>query len=244
MRTTAGWSRLIVGAAMAAAILHAIVGIAHLDREALAFAVLFALAAGIQMRARHGGRLALATTILLGLLFADVAFWMLTATWSNIRNHEQLLFIAEPLALFCVSAAGLTGVVTRFVDRANRAAGTGTAVVTVAALAIFVLGLAAAAAAGWGKEQVQGAGDLALQMRNTAYSTTTLSVPSHQVTLYVTNEDLFWHTVTIDQLGVDLKVPVGSHRRITVAGSPGTYTFYCRIPGHAQAGMKGVLIIP
>ncbi len=244
MRAPAGWPRLIVGAATAAAILHAIVGIAHLDREALAFAVLFALAAGIQTRARHGGWLSLAITILLGLLFADVAFWMGTATWSNIRNHEQLLFIAEPLALFCVSAAGLIGVVARFADRANRAARPGTAVVSVAALATFVLGLGTATATGWGREQVQGAGDLALQMRNTAYSTTTLTALSHQVTLYVTNDDLFWHTVTIDQLGVDLKVPVGSHRRIAVAGSPGTYTFYCRIPGHAQAGMKGVLTIP
>ncbi|MDQ6884909.1 MAG: cupredoxin domain-containing protein [Candidatus Dormibacteraeota bacterium] len=235
---------MIVGAAMAAAILHAIIGIAHVDREALAFAVLFALAAGILVRARHGARLSLATTILLGLLFADVTFWMGTATWSNIRNHEQLLFIAEPLALFCVSAAGLIGVAGRFLDPVDRAARPGTAVVTVAALATFVVGLGAATLAGWGREQAQGAGDLALQMRNTAYSVTTLTGTSRPMTLYVTNDDLFWHTVTIDHLGVDLKVPVGSHRRITIAASPGTYTYYCRIPGHAQAGMKGLLTIP
>jgi len=59
----------------------------------------------------------------------------------------------------------------------------------------------------------------------------------------VTNDDLFWHTVTIDRLRVDLKVPVGSHRRITISGSPGVYNFYCRIPGHAQAGMKGSITI-
>lgn len=244
MRVPAGWSRLIVGAATAAAILHAIVGIAHLDREALAFAGLFVLAVAILIRARRGGRLSVATTVILGLLFADVAFWMLTATWSNIRNHEQLLFIAEPLALFCVSATGLIGVAARFFDPVDRAARRGTAAVTVAALAIFVLGLGAATVAGWGREQVQGTGDLALHMRNTAYSATTLTGTSRPVTLYVTNDDLFWHTVTIDQLGVDLKVPVGSHRRITIAASPGSYSYYCRIPGHAQAGMKGVLTIP
>jgi plastocyanin len=115
--------------------------------------------------------------------------------------------------------------------------------VTAAAVAAFILVMAAAGVAGWGKEQTQGPNDLALKIHNTAYSPTTLRVTSHQATLYVTNDDLFWHTVTIDKLGVDLTVPVGSHRRITISAPPGTYTFYCRIPGHAQAGMKGTLTV-
>ena len=242
-RRPAGWSTLIVGAGVAVAILLAIVGITHVDREALAFAVLFAVAVIILARAR-GGRVSTVTVVILGLLFADVAFWMITATWSNVSNHEQLLYIVEPLALACASALGLIAGAARLVDRRDRGAGKGAVVITIAVLATFVLSMGAAAAAGWGKEQAQGPGDLAVRIHNTAYSTTTITATSHQVTLYVTNDDLFWHTVTIDRLGVDLKVPVGSHRRITISAPPGTYTFYCRIPGHAQAGMKGTITIP
>ncbi len=74
--------------------------------------------------------------------------------------------------------------------------------------------------------------------------TMVVTATSHHVTLYVTNDDLFWHTVTIDQLGVEVALPVGSHRRITFTAPSGTYTFYCRIPGHRQAGMQGTITVP
>jgi plastocyanin len=224
---------------MLLAALQAIVGVAHFDREALAFAVLFGVGAAL-LATRQRGRVYIATVVILGLLFADVAFWMITATWSNVRNHEQLLYIVEPLALACTSAVGLIAVVGRFANRGAR----GAAIVTVAALATFVLCLGAAAVAGWGKEQVQAPSDLALRIHNTAYSSTKINATSRQVTLYVTNDDLFWHTVTIDQLGVELPLPVGSHRRMTFTAPSGTYTFYCRIPGHRQAGMVGTITIP
>jgi plastocyanin len=239
-----GWPILIIWAGVADAILQAIVGIAHIDREAIAFAVFFAIGVGILLRARPGRRASTVTVVILGLLFADVAFWMITATWSNVRNHEQLLYIVEPLALACASVAGMIGVLGRLIDGRGRAARQGVAVVTVAAVAGFVLCTGAATISGWGKEQTQGPNDLALRIHNTAYSTTTVSATSHQVTLYVTNDDLFWHTVTIDRLGVELDLPVGSHRRITFSAPSGTYTFYCRIPGHRQAGMQGTITIP
>lgn len=240
----AGWSALIFWAAAAAAIVQGIVGIAHIDREAIAFAVFFAVDVGILLRVRQGGRAYTVTVVILGLLFVDLAFWMITATWSNMRNHEQLLYIVEPLALACASAAGLIGVAGRLVDRRNNATRNGATAVTIAALASFILCVGAAAVTGWGKEQTQGPNDLALRIHNTAYSTTTINATSHQVTLYVINDDLFWHTVTIDQLGVELALPVGSHRRITFTAPSGTYTFYCRIPGHRQAGMQGTIKIP
>jgi plastocyanin len=242
-RTPNGWSALIVWAGSVVAVLQAIVGVAHLDREAIAFAVFFTIGVVTLIRDRQGGRASMVATVILGLLFADVAFWMITATWSNVWNHEQLLYILEPLALACASTAGLIGVIARLVDRRAGAPPNGAAVVAIAALATFVLGTGVAAAAGWGQEQSQGPGDMDLRIRNTAYSTTQINAPSHQVTLYVTNDDLFWHTVTIDRLNIDLKMPVGSHRRITISAPAGTYTFYCRIPGHVQAGMKGTITI-
>jgi plastocyanin len=38
-----------------------------------------------------------------------------------------------------------------------------------------------------------------------------------------------------------LDVPVGGERRITFSAEPGSYEFYCRVPGHRQAGMVGTL---
>src|ERR1700694_5368381 len=222
VRVPEGWSRLLLWSAMLLAALQAIVGIAHFDREALAFAILFAVGAAL-LTIRQRGRAYIATVVILGLLFADVAFWMITATWSNVRNHEQLLYIVEPLALACTSAVGLIAVVGRFAGRGTR----GAAVVTVAALATFVLCLGAAAVAGWGKEQVQAPSDLALRINNTAYSATSITATSHQVTLYGASDDLFRRPVTFDQLGLELPLPVESHRRITFTAPSGTYTFYC-----------------
>ena len=219
-----------------------LVAIGHLDKEAFAFAALFLVGVGLLLRTSRTGRIVPAV---LGLLFLDVEFWMLAATISNLRNHEPLLFILEPLALSTISLAGLVAAIASMVTRQQSDAGRRIApVVAVAAVAVFVVSLGSSAVIGWGKGQLRGANDLDISMHNVAYSTTSLKARSSQVTVYVTNEDLFWHTFTIDALGVDVQVPVGSHRRATFTGPAGTYTFYCRIPGHTTAGMKGTLTIP
>ena len=62
------------------------------------------------------------------------------------------------------------------------------------------------------------------------------------MTVAVRNRDLFWHTFTIDTLGVDITAPVGV-RSASFEAEPGTYEFYCRIPGHATLGMRGTLTV-
>ena len=59
----------------------------------------------------------------------------------------------------------------------------------------------------------------------------------------VRNRDLFWHTFTIDALGVDVTAPVGRLRSVTFEARPGTYSYYCRIPGHATLGMRGTITV-
>ncbi len=239
-----GWRALLFWAALGAMAVLLLVGIVHLDKEALAFSVFFLLGLGLlfwDRRFRRGW----VAPLLLGLLFLDVEFWMVTATISNLRNHEPLLFILEPLALADISLAGIAAAGGSILTRGQADAGkTAAPVVGLAAVAVFIVTFAAAAAIGWGKGQTRGPDDLVVSMHNVAYSTTALKAKSSQVTVYVNNEDLFWHTFTIDQLGVDLQVPVGSHRRVTFTGPAGTYTFYCRIPGHTTAGMKGTITIP
>src|SRR5437588_671899 len=76
-----------------------------------------------------------------------------------------------------------------------------------------------------------------------ADSTKTLTAGSGQATVSIANQDLFWHTFTIDKLGVNVLVPVGGHRELSLNLAPGTYIYYCAIPGHRQAGMQGTLTV-
>lgn len=60
----------------------------------------------------------------------------------------------------------------------------------------------------------------------------------------VRNDGDVFHDFTIDEL--DLMIDVEAGDTVT-AGlpdvEPGTYDFYCSVPGHAQAGMTGTLVI-
>ena len=50
-------------------------------------------------------------------------------------------------------------------------------------------------------------------------------------------------TFTIDELHVDLEAPLGGTREITFDAQAGAYRFYCRVPAHAAAGMRGTLTV-
>jgi plastocyanin len=232
------WRTVLVWAAALNASLFAAIGIRHLDREALAFAVLLLVGLALSRVGRRGT----VGIVLLGLLSVDTEFWMATATVSNIQHQEPLTSVLQPLALAIVSAVVLIAAIGSLMQRI-RPAEFGRRAVAAVSIAVFLLALGADTVLG-SSGQRQRAADLTVNIQNTAYSTTALKASSGQVSMYVTNQDLFWHTFTIDKLGVNLQLPVGSHRRITFSAPSGTYTFYCQIPGHRQAGMQGTITVP
>lgn len=64
------------------------------------------------------------------------------------------------------------------------------------------------------------------------------------VTLYLSNQDLLEHAFDVDELGIHIPVAANDVAPITfTVTEPGTYTFYCGISGHRDAGMVGTLII-
>ena len=89
--------------------------------------------------------------------------------------------------------------------------------------------------------------DLSAEKSALAFDTTTLSAPAGQVTIHFTNPSGIPHDVAIEGNGVDAgpssTVTDGASTDLTVTLQKGTYTFYCTVDGHEDAGMKGTLTI-
>lgn len=92
------------------------------------------------------------------------------------------------------------------------------------------------------------AGKLQLGVKGTdlVFDKKTLTAHAGKVTLVLANKSVMPHNVAIKGNGVDAKGPVvgpGKTSTVTAELKPGTYTFYCTVPGHAQAGMRGTLTV-
>jgi plastocyanin len=232
-RATTGWltwRRLL--SATAAADLVAILAFAASrgDPEAAAIAAGFAIGLAM-LRWRTG----LAGKLLLAVLFADVLGWMALGTITNIGAGEQLGTVLIPATLSGISVSGLIAALVSL--RAGAASGA----VLAAGLGVTV-GVVAAIAALLTPAPVTGTADLQVVSEKVAFDQTTLQAPAGQVIVELANRDLFWHTFTIDELGVDLAVPVGGNQQVNFEADPGIYRFYCRIPGH-EARMAGTLTV-
>lgn len=64
------------------------------------------------------------------------------------------------------------------------------------------------------------------------------------VALRLENTDTMVHSFDIDAFDVHVSMPTSTAAlALFTATTPGSYTFYCRIPGHTEAGMSGALIV-
>jgi plastocyanin len=182
---------------------------------------------------------------MLGVLSLDAAVFMLPAAASNSRNGGGFTDLLIPLSLGIISIAGaLAAVGSLFRHKRPEGEGHTAAVVVQAAVAVFIVALIAGTVSQRAaKSEAAQTGDIRLEMRNTAFLQTDIRAPSGTVTFAVANHDLFWHTFTIDALHVNLDTPIGAERRIKFDAPPGRYEFYCRVPGHRAAGMKGTLTV-
>jgi plastocyanin len=64
------------------------------------------------------------------------------------------------------------------------------------------------------------------------------------VALRLENQDTNAHSFDIDEFTVHTLLPAGATSlALFTASTPGTYTFYCSIPGHREAGMVGTLVV-
>lgn len=74
----------------------------------------------------------------------------------------------------------------------------------------------------------------------------TLDAPAGKVMIVMTNPSSVPHDIAVEGNGVDLTgktVTGGATSTVSANLKPGTYTFYCSVPGHEDAGMKGTLTV-
>jgi plastocyanin len=70
--------------------------------------------------------------------------------------------------------------------------------------------------------------------------------PPGKLTIDSLNKSGTPHNIALQGGGVNAKGPVisgGKRSTISVDVKPGTYTFFCSVPGHRQAGMVGKLTV-
>jgi plastocyanin len=73
-----------------------------------------------------------------------------------------------------------------------------------------------------------------------------LAARSGPVTIVLSNPAPLSHNVSIEGPGVAKQgntVGQGGTSKVSATLNPGTYTFYCSVPGHREAGMQGTLTV-
>jgi uncharacterized cupredoxin-like copper-binding protein len=78
------------------------------------------------------------------------------------------------------------------------------------------------------------------------FDTTALSAKAGKVTIVMKNPSQLQHDVAIEGNGVNARGKVVGHGGTSTASASlkaGTYTFFCSVDGHRQAGMEGTLTV-
>jgi plastocyanin len=114
---------------------------------------------------------------------------------------------------------------------------------TVAVAAVAAGGAAATQASGAPARPAAATLHLSASTNKLAFNVKSLSAKHGKVTLVMANPSSLQHGVAIQGHAVGKVVGKGRTSTITVTLKKGTYTFYCPVPGHRAAGMKGTLTV-
>jgi len=87
---------------------------------------------------------------------------------------------------------------------------------------------------------------LAASETGLAFNKTSLTSKPGKVTIDFDNPSALEHNVTIEQNGkvlAESETLAEGETSVSAELAPGTYTFLCTVPGHAEAGMEGTLTV-
>jgi plastocyanin len=87
---------------------------------------------------------------------------------------------------------------------------------------------------------------LAASPTDLAFDKTSLTSQPGKVTIDFNNPAALEHNVAIEQEGSEIATSetlAEGKTSVSADLAPGTYTFLCTVPGHAEAGMEGTLVV-
>ncbi|MCW3064228.1 MAG: hypothetical protein JWN32_1400 [Solirubrobacterales bacterium] len=79
-----------------------------------------------------------------------------------------------------------------------------------------------------------------------AFNVKVLHATHGKVTVVMTNTSSFKHGIAVQGHGLDKDgkiVGKGKTSTVTLTLKKGTYNFYCPVPGHKAAGMRGTIVV-
>jgi uncharacterized cupredoxin-like copper-binding protein len=88
--------------------------------------------------------------------------------------------------------------------------------------------------------------DIPISSDGFSFTKSAATASAGTVTLTSENPQSVPHDISLKGDGVDVhgeQVTNGGVSTVTANLKPGTYEFYCSVPGHEQAGMKGTLTV-
>lgn len=93
------------------------------------------------------------------------------------------------------------------------------------------------------RPSVQKGSKILMQAGNFFFSPQRLEAEQKQ-SIVITIQNTGLHTFTIDELGVNERLPgSGTYTVEFTPDKKGSFEYYCAVPGHREAGMVGVLMV-
>jgi plastocyanin len=124
------------------------------------------------------------------------------------------------------------------------------ALTTVLMLLLLVLGLSACGGGDGDEDGEPAGGGTTLELAADpggafSFDKKTLEAPAGTITIHLTNDASIPHDIAVEGNGVDeaSDTVTSGETSLTVDLEPGTYTFYCSVPGHRAGGMEGTLTV-
>lgn len=169
--------------------------------------------------------------------------------------------IALFLAAYLLGVAGLVAARSRISSKALGIA------LTVGLLAVGVSGVLAAQAgmrdfhAAEGEHAAEGDGEQAaggehgeeaaalpegahvFVAEDIAWGDAPATIPAGEAVLAIDNQGAILHNVTFEGADVVVEAEGGQSASDTFTLEPGTYDYYCSVPGHREAGMEGTVTV-
>jgi plastocyanin len=90
-----------------------------------------------------------------------------------------------------------------------------------------------------------GAATVTIEAHDVYFNVTSIKAPAGKLDIHYVEKGTQEHTLVIDGItGFKLEVgPSTSSDSATVTLQPGSYTYYCTIPGHRAQGMQGTITV-